>query len=402
MSESHEYLFVAGLLFIIAIVSGKLSGRFGTPLLLVFIAVGMLAGEDGIGGIEFSDFSSAYFIGSLALSIILFDGGLTTHRTMVRQAIGPAFAMATVGVVVCAGLIGSVVVLVFHSSWPEALLLGAVIAPTDAAAVTVLLRMSGVAVPARVFAVLEVESGFNDPMSVFLTVTLVEFLLHPDSVSTLHTLLEISKEMGGGVLIGVAGGYALLGLLRGLKLEATLSPVLALGGALTIFGGAQVAGASGFLAVYIAGLVLGNSQYRSLLTVKGFFAAFVWLAQITLFLMLGLLVTPHDLVGFIGPALIVAAVLIFVARPIAAALCLLPFGFSFPETGFIAWVGLRGAVPIFLTLIPVLSGVKSSNVLFSVVFVIVIASVAVQGWTIGPVARLLRLKGDVGGEAIAH
>lgn len=401
MSESHEYLFVAGLLFIIAIVSGKLSGRFGTPLLLVFIAVGMLAGEDGIG-IQFSDFSSAYFIGSLALAIILFDGGLTTHRTMVRRAIGPAFAMATLGVVVCAGLVGSAVVLVFHSSWPEALLLGAVIAPTDAAAVAVLLRMSGVVVPVRVFAVLEVESGFNDPMSVFLTVTLVEFMLHPGGLSILHTLLELGTEMGGGVLIGVGGGFALLGLLRGLKLDATLSPILALGGALAIFGGAQVAGTSGFLAVYIAGLVLGNSQYKSLASVKGFFAAFVWLAQVTLFLMLGLLVTPHELLDYVGPALIVAAVLIFVARPIAAALCLLPFGFSYPETGFIAWVGLRGAVPIFLTLIPVLSGVKSSNVLFSVVFVIVIASVAVQGWTIGPVARLLRLKGDVGSEAIPH
>lgn len=399
MLESDQYLLVTGLLFLISIISGKIFTRFGTPLLLVFIGIGMLAGEDGPGGIQFSDFNGAYLIGSIALAVILFDGGLATPKTMVRQALAPAFAMATLGVVVCCGLVGAVVVLLFHVTWPEALLLGAVIAPTDAAAVTVLLRMSGVSVPTRVFAVLEVESGFNDPMSVFLTVTLVEILLHPGNLDVLHTLLGLGQEMGGGVLLGVAGGYALLGLLRWLKLDATLSPVLALGGALAVFGGAQVAHTSGFLAVYIAGLVLGNNDYQTQMPVKGFFSAFVWLAQITLFLMLGLLVTPHDLIAFVGPALIVAAMLIFVARPIAAALCLLPLGFSAAETGFIAWVGLRGAVPIYLTLIPVLSGEKSSSTLFCVVVVIVIASVAIQGWTIGPVARLLRLKADPGDTA---
>ena len=394
MAVTHEFLLTAGLLCLLAILAGKVSARVGTPLLLVFILIGMLAGEDGPGRIPFSDFHAAYLIGSLALAVILFDGGLTTPRATVRKALGPAIALSTVGVLISAGIVAGAAVLAFKSAWPEALLLGAVIAPTDAAAVSVLLRLGQVAVPSRVVAVLEVESGLNDPVSVFLTVTLVEWLLHPGSLTVTHTLLVLGQEMGGGLLIGLAGGYGLLFLLRRLRLESTVFPVLALGGALTLFGGAQLLGASGFLAVYLAGLVLGNYRHPAQASVIGFFGALGWLAQITLFLMLGLLVTPHGLWPLIGSALAVAGVLIFIARPVAAALCLLPFGFGARETAFVAWVGLRGGVPIYLTLIPILSGAKSSTTLFGVVFVIVAASVALQGWTIKPAARLLRLKGD--------
>jgi cell volume regulation protein A len=394
MALSHEFFLTAGLLCLIAIIAGRLSASLGTPLLLVFIAVGMLAGEDGPGRIQFSDFGAAYLVGSFALAVILFEGGLTTARATIRRALGPALAMSTVGVLISTLVVGGAIVMVLGSPWPEALLLGAVIAPTDAAAVSVLLRMSRVAVPARVIAVLEVESGLNDPVSVFLTLLLVEWLLHPSTVTVMTALAWLAREMGGGLLVGVAGGYGLLGLLRWLKLDPTVFPALALGGALAIFGGAQMAGASGFLAVYLAGLILGNHRHSAMSSVNGFFGTLGWLAQITLFLMLGLLVTPHELWQLAPPALAVAAVLIFVARPIVAALCLLPFGFRLGETGFIAWVGLRGAVPIYLTLIPILSGEKTSVTLFGVVFVIVVASVAIQGWTIGPAARLFRLKGD--------
>ncbi len=394
MALSHELLLTAGLLCLIAIIAGRLSARVGTPLLLVFIAIGMLAGEDGPGRIAFSDFGAAYLVGSLALAVILFEGGLTTERATVRKALGPAIAMSTVGVLISAGVVGAAIVLVFHYSWPEALLLGAVIAPTDAAAVSVLLRMSRVEVPSRVVALLEVESGLNDPVSVFLTMIMVEWLLHPADITAARASLWLLREMGGGLVLGIGGGFGLIWMLRRITLESTVFPVLALGGALAIFGGAQSLGASGFLAVYLAGLMLGNHRHEAMVAVKGFFGTLGWLAQITLFLMLGLLVTPHQLWPLIAPALGVAGVLIFVARPIAAALCLLPFGFGPAETGFISWVGLRGAVPIYLTLIPILSGEKTSVTLFGVVFVIVVASVAIQGWTIAPVARLLRLKAD--------
>jgi cell volume regulation protein A len=394
MATSNEFLLVAGVLCLLAIVAGTLSARLGTPLLLVFIAIGMLAGEDGPGQIPFADFNAAYLVGSFALSVILFDGGLTTERAMIRKALWPAIAMSTVGVLVSAGVVGAAIVLLFNSSWPEALLLGAVTAPTDAAAVSVLLRLSRVAVPSRVMAVLEVESGLNDPVSVFLTMTLVEWIVRPETITGATVSLWLVEEMGGGVIIGVAGGYALLWLMRRLKTESTVFPVLALGGALAIFGGAQTVGASGFLAVYLGGLILGNQHHPAAKIVRGFFGALGWLAQITLFLMLGLLVTPHDLWPLIVPALMVAVVLILVARPLASALCLLPFGMTLAETGFVAWVGLRGAVPIYLTIIPILSGEKSSNALFGVVFVIVVVSVALQGWTIAPVARILRLKAD--------
>jgi cell volume regulation protein A len=399
MAMSHEILLVTGLLCLIAILAGAFSARFGTPLLLVFIAIGMLVGEDGPGHIQFGDFAVAYFVGSLALSIILFEGGLNIERAMVRQALWPAIAMSTLGVLVSAVVVGAAIVLVFKSSWPEALLLGAVTAPTDAAAVAVLLRASKAGVPRRVMAVLEVESGLNDPVSVFLTIMLVNWLLNPQTVTPLTVALSLIEEMGGGLVIGLLGGYVLLWLLRRLKMETTAFPVLALGGALTMFGGAQAIGASGFLAVYVAGLILGDHDHRAINSLKRFFGAMGWLAQIMLFLMLGILVTPHDLWPLIPPALIVAGVLIVVARPIASALCLLPFGLSAKETGFIAWVGLRGGVPIYLTIIPVLAGEHASKTLFGVVFVAVIASVAIQGWTITPAARLLGLKGEGPAEA---
>ena len=394
MEVSHEIVLVAGLLCLVSIFAGLLSARIGTPLLLVFIAIGMLAGEDGPGGIQFDDFQTAYLIGSLALATILFQGGLNTERGMIRQALWPSVALATVGVAISAGLVGAVVRALFGVSWPEALLLGAVTAPTDAAAVSVLLHLSGAAVPSRVVAALEIESGLNDPMSVFLTVGLVDVLTLPEGASATHALLLFVEEMGGGAEIGLVGGYALLGAFRRLSAETSVFPVLAFGSALAIFGGAQVLGASGFLAVYLAGVVAGNHEHQAEQPTKRFFGALGWLAQIALFLMLGLLVTPHELSRQVLPALAVAAVLILLARPAGVMACLLPFRWTVREAGFVAWVGLRGAVPIYLTIIPLLAGARSGRTLFDIVFVVVIVSVAVQGWTIAPMARLLGLKAD--------
>jgi cell volume regulation protein A len=231
-------------------------------------------------------------------------------------------------------------------------------------------------------------------MSVFLTVGLVEMLAAPQGFGIGDAALLFLKEMVGGAAIGLASGYALLWLFRRLTVAPAAFPVLAVGGVLTIFGGAQVLGTSGFLAVYLAGVIVGNYDHHASESVTHFFDSLGWLAQISLFLMLGLLVTPHELPPHVLPALAVTAVLIVLARPASVAACLLPFGWSAREGAFIAWVGLRGAVPIYLTIIPLLLGVETGRTLFDIVFVVVAVSVAIQGWTIGPIARALGLKAE--------
>jgi cell volume regulation protein A len=248
-----------------------------------------------------------------------------------------------------------------------------------------------VPVPTRLVALLELESGLNDPMSVFLTVAIVGMLAHPETMTVGHAGRLFLQEMGGGALLGLAGGQLLLGLMRWTRVHPSVLPVMALSVALLLFGGAQSLGASGFLAVYLAAATLALQGADRVQGVRQFFEALAWLAQIALFLMLGLLVTPHDLLHLIRPALIAAAVLLLLARPLAVASCLLPFGWSLRETGFVAWAGLRGGVPIYLTLIPVLANNNAGERLFGIVFVIVIASVAVQGWTIPALARRLKL-----------
>ncbi len=394
MAFAHELILIAGVLCLCAFFAGIASSRIGMPLLLVFIGVGVLAGEDGLGGIRFDDFNSAYFIGSLALIAILFQGGLSTERSMLRQALWPSVVLATVGVAISASVVGAAIVFLFGVPWPAALLLGAATAPTDAAAVAAILRSSGAQVPSRVAAALEIESGFNDPMSVFITLALVEAVTHPQGVSVLQSALQFGKEMAGGAVFGLASGYLLLYVFRRMDVERAAFAVPAFGVALAVFGGAQMVGASGFLAVYLAGIIVGNYDHPAGQPVTRFFGAVGWLAQIALFLMLGLLVTPHDLPPIILPALAVTVVLVLIARPISVLACLWPFRWTMPEIGFISWVGLRGAVPIYLTIIPLLAGLQEGRTLFNIVFVIVVASVAVQGWTVGPASRLLGLRSD--------
>ena len=389
MEHAHELILVGGALGLASLFAGFVSARAGAPLLLVFLAVGMLAGEDGPGGIQFSDFRAAYLIGSIALAAILFEGGLKTSRAMLSTAFWPAAAMATAGVAITTAVVGASAVAMFHVPWVGGLEIGAVLAPTDAAAVALLLRRVRVAVPERVTALLEVESGLNDPMSVVLVVALVELATHPAGLSAGQGALLLAKEMVGGAALGAAGGWALLAVLRRIPVEAAVLPVLALAAVLTLFGGAQRVGASGFLAVYVMGVIAGTHEYRARTRVIEAHEAFAWLAQVTLFLMLGLLVTPHALLPHAAPIAAIAAVLIAVARPLAVFPCLLPFGFSVREAAFASWVGLRGAVPIYLTIIPVLAGTKEGEVLFGVAFGVVVTSLVVQGWTIGVVGRRL-------------
>jgi cell volume regulation protein A len=389
IAKAHELILLGGALGLLSILAGLISRRVGAPMLLVFLALGMLAGEDGVLGIPYDDFTSAYLIGSVALAVILFEGGLKTPVSMLRLAFWPAAVLATIGVALTAAILGIFVSLVDGLPIIGALLAGSAAAPTDAAAVAVLLRRAGAALPERLLALLEVESGLNDPMSVFLTLLLLRLIAEPGLVGTREAVLLFLEEMAGGAMIGLAGGWVLAQLLKRLPIEGSLAPVLLLTGGIAVFGLAQLLGTSGFLATYLAAIVTGATRHRARQEVEHFFEGMAWLAQIVLFLMLGLLVTPHDLVPYLPGAIIGAGVLIFLARPVAVFACLLPFGFTMRETAFASWVGLRGAVPIYLSIIPALVDPNRDKRLFASIFIVVIASLIVQGWTVGLAARLL-------------
>ncbi len=365
-------------------------------MLLVFLAFGMLAGEDGLGGIVFDDFNVAYLVGSFALALILFDGGLRTSRDALTRAFGPSVLLATAGVVITAAITGVAAKFLFGFDWAEAMLLGAIVGSTDAAAVFFLLHLRGLRLKPRVAATLEVESGVNDPMAIFLTLALVAIIVHGQAIASWESAADLVWDflwqMLGGIGFGLLGGAFVLRAVNRLELSAGLYPILAYALALLVFALTQSVGASGFLAVYLVGFTLGNNPHRATSEIARFSDGMAWLAQIGMFLMMGLLVTPSALLPVLLPALAVALVLIVVARPIAVALCLWPYRFTTHETAFVSWVGLRGAVPIFLGTIPVLSGVEGAQTLFSVVYVIVLASLVLQADSDAIAARLAEVE----------
>ncbi len=389
MGHANGLIAFCAVLGVLSILVGLASRRLGAPVLLVFLGLGMLAGKDGVLGIAFDDFYAAYLIGSVALAVILFEGGVKTRMSVLRLTLWPAFALATIGVVVTALVVAGFVALYVPVSLAGALLVGAAAAPTDAAAVGALLRRSRVALPERVAALLEVESGLNDPMSIFLTVLVLRILSEPGWATFGNAALLFVREMAGGAAVGFAGGWLLAFLLRRLPLEPPLANVLTLTGALSVFGVAQLVGTSGFLAIYIAAVMTGATPHRAHQAVEHFFEGLGWLSQIALFVMLGLLVTPHDLLPYLVPGVAAALVLILLARPLAVFACLAPFRFGVRDMTFASWVGLRGAVPIFLSIIPALSDPNRDERFFAGIFILVVASLAIQGWTIAPAARLL-------------
>ncbi|SDG37575.1 potassium/proton antiporter, CPA1 family [Limimonas halophila] len=392
MALGTDLILVAAGLVFVSILAGLLANRIGAPLLLVFMALGMLAGSDAGLGITLTNLEAASTLGAAALAIILFDGGVHTRTEMLRLAAGPALALATVGVVVTAALTGAGAVALLDVGWREGLLVGAIVASTDAAAVFFLLHRGGLNLAKRVSAALEAESGLNDPMAVFLTVTLVDIIRVGGGIGSPGALVvTLVVQLLGGLVIGLAGGFALVSLINAVRLASGLYPVFALSGALVVFAAAQGMGASGFLAVYLTGVVLGNRPHRATQLIDRFQDGIAWLSQIAMFLMLGLLVDIPTLLDILPAALGVAAVLILVARPVGVSLCLRPFGFAWRETAFISWVGLRGAVPIFLGTVPVLAGLENAPVYFNIAFVCVVASLLVQGWTLTNAARWLNL-----------
>jgi len=376
------------LLVMAGILSSLVALRFGAPLLLAFLLVGMLAGEAGPLGIKFDDVELAYTVGSVALGLILFDGGLRTRFQSFRNVIWPAGMLATVGVLVTAALTAPAAVLTLGLGWTEALLMGAVVASTDAAAVFFLLHAGGLRLRPRVSATLEVESGINDPFAIFLTLILVEILL-VGAKPWPQIVAMLAQEAILGGLLGFAGGRVVVFVLNRLDLPQGLHAPFVATGALVIFAIAQTVHGSGFLAVYIAGLVVGNSATRAHNTVVVFLDAATWLAQIAMFVLLGLLSWPGRLPQTVLPALAVAAALMLIARPAAVFLCVAPYRFSLREKLFMSWVGLRGAVGIFIASIPLLVGLPNAHLYFDVGFVVVLVSLLVQGWTIAPAARWL-------------
>lgn len=395
MIDSVElFLMVAALLIFVSVMLVPLSARIGAPLLLIFLGIGMLMGVDGPGGVSFDNFDAAYSIGSLALAVILFSGGLEMPARTVASVAVPSITLATLGVVLTAGLIGLAAGPILGLSLLEGLLLGAVVGSTDAAATFLLIQQGGVKLPGRVKETLLVESGVNDPMAIFLTVVLTALVDAgaPLSFSTLvSTLPDLVLQLGLGTVAGLVGGFVLAQIINMMKLPLGLYPVLALAGALALFSATALVGGSGFLAVYLCGIVVTTRVKGSRERIRHFNEGLAWLSQIGMFLMLGLLVTPSLLGEIMVPALIVAVVLMFVARPIAVWACLAPMRFRNRERFYIGWVGLRGAVPIFLAIIPVISPGSVSVSFFNIVFIIVVASLVLQGWTIPSSARWLRV-----------
>jgi len=383
-------ILLGAVLVMAGILSSLLALRFGAPLLLVFLFIGILAGDSGPGQLQFDDVRTTYLVGSVALALILFDGGLRTRFQSIRAVLAPSMVLATIGVLLTAAITAPAAKYALDLNWTEALLVGAVVASTDAAAVFLLVHAQGLRLRPRVGATLEAESGSNDPFAVFLTLMLVEFISVGHSTIS-HVLLELAQEAILGAVIGVIGGRAMVIALNRVALPQGLHAPFVATTALVIFGAAQLVHGSGFFAVYLAGIIVGNRPTRAHNSVVAFLDAATWLAQIVMFVLLGLLVSPHRLGDSVGPAVIVALVLMLVARPVAVFLCLAPFRFNWREKLFIAWVGLRGAVAIFLASIPMLVGLSKAYLYFDVAFVVVIISLLLQGWTLAPAARRLHV-----------
>lgn len=381
-------ILLGSLLVLAGILSSLIALRFGAPLLLVFLLVGMMAGEGGPGGLKFDDVGTAYTVGSIALALILFDGGLRTRFASFRNVLGPSVMLATVGVLITTVLTAPVAKFALGLGWIQALLLGAVVASTDAAAVFFLINARGLRLRPRVRAVLEVESGTNDPFAVFLALLLVEILLVGNQ-SWSHAIMTFLRDSILGCVIGFFGGQIITLVLNRLVLAQGLHAPFVAVSALVVFAFANAVHSSGFLAVYLAGLVVGNKQTRAHNSVVVFLDAVTWLAQIVMFVLLGLLAWPHRLADSLVGAVAVALVLMFIARPAAVFLCLAPFKFQLNEKIFVSWVGLRGAVAIFLASIPLMVELPGAYLYFDVAFVVVLSSLLVQGWTVALAARKL-------------
>lgn len=386
-----QILLLAAVLILLGVVSSRASARLGLPVLVLFLIVGMLAGERGPGGVAFDSPAAAHALGTLALALILYDGGLQTPVASIRAVWKPASMLATLGVLVTAAVTG--VAAAWILDWPllGGLLIGAIVGSTDAAAVFAQLRNAGIHIRKRLKALLEVESASNDPMAIFLTIGLIGVMANDEPIG-IGLLKLFLMQMGVGAAVGLGVGWGAVALLNRLRLQASgLYPVLVAACGLLAFGLAANLGGSGFLAIFIAGVVVGNRPFASRRSVLLFHDGLAWLSQITMFVVLGLLIDPAALLDVWLQGLLIALVLMFVARPLAVVPMLLLFGFGKREITLVSWVGLRGSVPIVLAIFPLLFDLPGAPVIFNVVFFVVLISAIVQGGTLAAVSRRLGL-----------
>lgn len=379
----------AGLL-LAAVLLSKTSSKWGVPSLLLFLLLGMAAGSEGLLGIEFGNFELARTVGIYALAFILFEGGLGTSWSDVRPVLGRGIVLATVGTLLSAVVLGSLAAALLRLDLLQGMLLGSIIASTDAAAVFSILRSQGVSLSNRLRSLLELESGSNDPMAVFLTVGFITLIQGSGGPIELVGLFAL--QMAVGAVAGWLGGRGAVALINRLNLEVTgLYPLITIAFVLMIYEGTTWLHGSGFLAVYVAGIVMAKQRFLHRESVLQFHESLAWLMQIAMFVLLGLLVYPSHLLSVVGPALLVAALLIFLARPVAVLVTMPWFKLPVRQLAYISWVGLRGAVPIVLATFPVVNDVAGAETIFNVVFFVVLTSVAVQGTTLSTAARQLGL-----------
>ncbi|GAB4393893.1 MAG: hypothetical protein Tsb005_14080 [Gammaproteobacteria bacterium] len=396
MDVSYQIILIGALLLLTSILATSFSSRIGMPILLVFLIIGMLAGEQGPGKILFQNMQNAHLVGVLALAIILLDAGLHTRSSCFRVGLLPALSLASIGIMVTSILVGLFVTWFLHLSWLEGFLLGAILAPTDAAAVFSLLHNIPVKLKSHIAAILEVESGINDPIAVLLTISVIQFLLEKDKHSNIIIMVfkTFLLEIGLGIIAGMILGYLIIWFSNRIRLAENLYPLLILSSGMLIFAATNLLGGSGYLAIYLAGVIIGNSHIYQHQDILRFHDSLAWLSQISMFLMLGLLVTPSALFPNMLFELLIVMVLIFIARPAAVWISFLPFNFKWNEQIFIAWTGLRGAVPIILAINPLLADLNHADLYFNIAFFVVVVSIILQGWPLPIVMHWLKVTAD--------